>query len=66
VPQRFHVTQQRAWGEQHLFAPITRFIPPDLLALFNVVPPPAPTQQPAMATQDAPPLFNLRERPRGF
>ena len=26
LPQRFHITQQRHWGERHLYAPRTRFI----------------------------------------
>ena len=26
LPQRFHITQQRQWGERHLYAPRTRFI----------------------------------------
>ena len=35
VPQRFHVTQQRAWGDRHLYAPRTRFIGDDLLPHFD-------------------------------
>jgi DNA helicase-2/ATP-dependent DNA helicase PcrA len=35
VPQRFHVTQQRALGDRHLHAPMSRFIPPAVLACFD-------------------------------
>ena len=35
LPQRFHVTQQRHWGEQHLYAPRTRFIGDDMLPHFD-------------------------------
>jgi DNA helicase II / ATP-dependent DNA helicase PcrA len=41
VPQRFHVTQQRAWGDRHLYAPRTRFIPDSALQHFDVCQPPA-------------------------
>jgi DNA helicase-2/ATP-dependent DNA helicase PcrA len=35
VPQRFHVTQQRALGDRHLYAPMSRFLPPAVVALFD-------------------------------
>lgn len=35
VPQRFHVTQQRAFGDRHLYALRTRFIPDELLPHFE-------------------------------
>ncbi|MBI5716525.1 MAG: ATP-dependent helicase [Burkholderiales bacterium] len=35
VPQRFYVTQQRAWGDRHLYALRSRFIPDELLPLFD-------------------------------
>ncbi len=35
VPLRFHVTQQRAYGDRHLHAPMSRFITPDVAALFD-------------------------------
>jgi DNA helicase II / ATP-dependent DNA helicase PcrA len=34
VPLRFHVTQQRAFGDHHLYAALTRFIPDDVAACF--------------------------------
>lgn len=39
VPQRFHITQQRAWGERHLYAPRTRFLPDSVLPHFDLMPP---------------------------
>ena len=39
VPQRFHVTQQRTWGDRHLYATRSRFIPPTLAPLFEAVDP---------------------------
>ena len=59
VPQRFHVTQQRAWGNRHLYALRSRFLPEALLPHFDVVSPiaaPAPTRAKPEATA---PLFNL-------
>jgi len=35
VPQRFHVTQQRALGDRHLYGGRTRFIPEALLSCFE-------------------------------
>lgn len=46
VPQRFFVTQQRALGDRHVHAPLTRFIPPLLLPLFEQVLPAAPDPAP--------------------
>jgi len=43
VPQRFYVTQQRTWGDRHLYATRTRFIPAAITHLFDETgPPPAP------------------------
>ena len=44
VPQRFHVTQQRAWGGRHLYAARSRFIPSALDGLFERVAPAAPAE----------------------
>ncbi|MES2959437.1 MAG: ATP-dependent helicase [Pseudomonadota bacterium] len=35
VPQRFHITQQARYGDRHLYASVTRFIPPELASLFE-------------------------------
>ena len=37
VPQRFYVTQQRAFGDRHLYGALTRFIPPEVAAHFECV-----------------------------
>lgn len=37
VPLRFHVTQQRAHGDRHLYAALTRFVPEALAPLFETV-----------------------------
>lgn len=42
VPQRFHVTQQRAWGDRHLYALRSRFIPDELLPYFDDARPAVP------------------------
>ena len=37
VPQRFYVTQQRTFGDRHLYGSLTRFIPPEVAACFERV-----------------------------
>lgn len=37
VPQRFHVTQQRRFGDRHLYALRSRFLPPEVLPWFEQV-----------------------------
>jgi DNA helicase-2/ATP-dependent DNA helicase PcrA len=37
VPQRFYVTQQSAFGDRHLYASLSRFIPPEVAALFEAI-----------------------------
>lgn len=39
VPQRFHITQQAAYGDRHVYGSLTRFIPPDVAAAFEPVGP---------------------------
>ncbi len=39
VPQRFYVTQQRAFGDRHLYAARSRFIPPAIECRFECVAP---------------------------
>jgi DNA helicase II / ATP-dependent DNA helicase PcrA len=58
VPQRFYVTQQRAQGDRHVHAPLTRFIPPQLLPLFEQVRP-LPADAGAASDEDGPALMNL-------
>jgi DNA helicase-2/ATP-dependent DNA helicase PcrA len=58
VPQRFHHTQQRAWGGMHLYALRSRFLPDSVLPHFEQVQPQA--AQDAAAPADAgPPLLDL-------
>ena len=42
VPQRFYVTQQSAYGDRHLYGSLSRFIPPPVAAMFELVGPAAP------------------------
>ena len=41
VPQRFYVSQQRAHGDRHLYATLSRFIPPEVAATFQAIGPSA-------------------------
>lgn len=60
VPQRFHVTQQRAFGDRHLYALRSRFIPDALLPHFDVrQPDPAEASVAALDDTTAVPLVDL-------
>ncbi len=37
VPQRFHVTQQSRAGDRHVYGGLTRFVTPEVAALFDAV-----------------------------
>jgi DNA helicase-2/ATP-dependent DNA helicase PcrA len=63
VPQRFYVTQQRAFGDRHLYASLSRFIPPEVASLFERVGPVSPTEPP-LQVQEGPVLFDLADRLR--
>lgn len=58
VPQRFYVTQQQRFGPMHLYASLSRFIPPPVAALFERV---APVSAPGDAPLAAPaaPVMDL-------
>ncbi len=56
VPQRFYVTQQGGFGDRHVYGQRTRFIPPQLLGLFEPVGPAAEAQTPSSAS---PPAVNV-------
>ncbi|MFZ2650366.1 MAG: ATP-dependent helicase [Burkholderiaceae bacterium] len=45
VPQRFYVTQQSKFGDRHLYATLSRFIPPEVGAQFEAIgPSPSPAE----------------------
>jgi DNA helicase-2/ATP-dependent DNA helicase PcrA len=55
VPQRFYVTQEQGWGDRHVYAGRTRFIPPSLEKFFETrVWPEAAAVQAASATSPDP------------
>jgi DNA helicase-2/ATP-dependent DNA helicase PcrA len=62
LPQRFHVTQQRRWGDRHLYAARTRFIPSALDGLFDQVVASSPPADDA--AQDGAPAIDLLQRLR--
>lgn len=66
VPQRFHVTQQRRFGDRHLYAQLTRFIPPAVADLFDDVVPFAAESQaaqvPPLPAEPIDLLASLRSR----
>ena len=47
APQRFHVTQQPAAGDRHLYAPLSRFVTPQVAALLERVASPGCSPGPA-------------------
>ena len=58
VPQRFYVTQQAARGDRHVWGSLTRFVPPDVAACFDLVcaaDPVPPSARPAAASGAAAP-----------
>ena len=69
APQRFYVTQQRAWGDRHLYATLSRFITPEVEREFEIVgPAAAESAPPAAAATDAaagPPLLDIGAVLRG-
>ena len=64
VPQRFHVTQQAAHGDRHLWGGLSRFIPPPVAAQFERVCAAKPSPEPLCpAVQDFP-VFDVGARVR--
>jgi len=53
VPQRFYVTQQQGYGDRHVYAGRTRFIPPGMAELFETRVWPEPPAQPAASPPPA-------------
>ncbi len=64
-PQRFFVTQQRAYGDRHLYALRSRFVPDALLSHFDSVQPQAPISGAALAACETAPVFDLGAALRG-
>jgi DNA helicase II / ATP-dependent DNA helicase PcrA len=65
VPQRFYVTQQGHFGDRHMYASLTRFIPPSVALAFDMV---APTTRGSQAIVPEETLLaqDLRERVRSM
>ncbi|MDT3706402.1 MAG: ATP-dependent helicase [Thiobacillus sp.] len=53
VPQRFYVTQQQGYGDRHIYAGRTRFIPPGMTDLFETRVWPEAAAQPAASPPPA-------------
>jgi DNA helicase-2/ATP-dependent DNA helicase PcrA len=53
VPQRFYVTQQQGYGDRHVYAGRTRFIPPGMADLFETRVWPQAAAQPASSPPPA-------------
>ena len=61
VPQRFHVTQQRAFGDRHLYALRSRFLPDSVLPHFELQPcTKAAGLYPSAAQEPGTPLLDLQ------
>jgi DNA helicase-2/ATP-dependent DNA helicase PcrA len=54
VPQRFYVTQQAAYGDRHVYASISRFLPESIRDRFEHVGPAVATDVPVSAASSAP------------
>jgi DNA helicase-2/ATP-dependent DNA helicase PcrA len=59
LPQRFHVTQQRALGDRHLFAPPSRFLTPAVRGCCDEVASGAAPEAEARPAIDTAPLLDL-------
>lgn len=64
VPQRFYVHQQAGRGDRHVYASLTRFIPPGVAAQFDWIGP-AGAAEP-VATLDATPRMDVASRIRSL
>jgi len=64
VPQRFYVTQQRRFGDRHLYGGLTRFIPPEVAAHFDSVGPATPSWASGPLTPPPGPVLDLARRLR--
>lgn len=66
VPLRFHVTQQARFGDRHLYASLTRFVPESLAPLFEAVVADGPRQGERFAPDEGPRLDVLQSVRGGF
>ena len=64
VPQRFHVKQQAKYGDRHLYASLTRFIAPEVAALFDSESPASAAVAPPLHT--LPPTIDIGAQVRGL
>jgi DNA helicase II / ATP-dependent DNA helicase PcrA len=65
VPQRFHVTYQRALGDAHMYALRSRFISDNMLPHFEVVAPSPGTALPSASVDPPAALMDLASQLRG-
>ena len=54
VPQRFYVTQQAAYGDRHVYAAISRFLPEEIRDRFVHIGPDAAAGSPAEDSRGGP------------
>ncbi len=64
VPQRFYVTQQSAYGDRHLYAGRTRFIPDEMVEQFETLVWPGVAVAQAEDLHAGPASIQVRERSR--
>ena len=64
VPQRFHLTQQPKYGDQHLYASLSRFIPPAVAALFERISPDSSARDAKPSAERLAAVVNVAERLR--
>ena len=66
VPQRFYVTQQRQYGDRHLYGSLSRFVPPELRLLFDAVSPQAHEGRFAVELEQLPTVDLMARVRQGF
>jgi len=64
VPQRFHVTQQTKYGDRHLYGSLSRFVTPQMQALFDARSAEPAAGEPATTGFDGLPALDLHSRIR--
>ena len=66
VPQRFYVTQQSHHGDRHLYATLTRFIPPEVASQFDWIGQAAGSQATSAAPLPDGPAIDVASRVRSL